>query len=55
VLIELSPQAAAHAPEGFATYHSGIHALAREVPAGQRQAIAAFLAAAAAAAAELSG
>lgn len=47
VLIELSPQAAASAPEGLATYHSRVRALAAQVPAGQRAAMAAFLAAAA--------
>src|SRR5208282_673391 len=51
VLIELSPQAAATAPEGLAAYHSRVRALAAEVPAGQRAAVAAFLAAAADAAA----
>jgi len=51
VLIELSPHAAATEPEGLAAYHSGVRALANGVPAGQRQAIAAFLAAAADAAA----
>jgi hypothetical protein len=51
VLIELPPQAAASAPEGLATYHSRVRALAAEVPAGQRAAVAAFLAAAADAAA----
>lgn len=51
VLIELSPQAAASAPEGLAAYHSRVRALAADVPAGQRAAVAAFLAAAADAAA----
>jgi DNA-binding MarR family transcriptional regulator len=51
VLIELSPLAAASAPEGLAAYHSRIRALAADVPAGQREAVAAFLAAAADAAA----
>ncbi len=51
VLIELSPHAAASEPEGLAAYHSGVRALANGVPAGHRQAIAAFLAAAADAAA----
>ena len=58
VLIELSPLAAASAPEGLAAYHSRVRALAAGVPAGQREAVAAFLAAAAdaatAAVAELS-
>lgn len=44
VLIDLSPGAAASAPEGLAAYHSAIRA-------GQRESIAAFLAAAADAAA----
>jgi DNA-binding MarR family transcriptional regulator len=47
ILIELSPQAAASAPEGLAVYHSGVRALAAQVPAAQRAAGAAFLAAAA--------
>jgi DNA-binding MarR family transcriptional regulator len=51
VLIDLSPNAAASAPEGLAAYHSAIRALAGSVPAGQRESIAAFLAAAADAAA----
>jgi DNA-binding MarR family transcriptional regulator len=51
VLIELSPLAAVSAPEGLAAYHARIHALAAGVPAGQREAVAAFLAAAADAAA----
>jgi DNA-binding MarR family transcriptional regulator len=50
-LIELSPLAAASAPEGLAAYHARVRALAAGVPAGQRQAVAAFLAAAADAAA----
>jgi DNA-binding MarR family transcriptional regulator len=58
VQIELSPLAAASTPEGLAAYHSRIQALADDVPAGQREAVAAFLAAAtdaaAAAVAELS-
>ena len=51
VLIELSPLAAASAPEGLAAYHARVRALAAEVPAAQREAVAAFLAAAADAAA----
>ena len=51
VLIELSPLAAASAPEGLTDYHSRVRALAAEVPAGQREAVAAFLAAVADAAA----
>jgi DNA-binding MarR family transcriptional regulator len=51
VLIELSPLAAASAPEGLAAYHARIQALAAGVPAGQRAAVTAFLAAAADAAA----
>jgi len=51
VLIELSPLAAASTPEGLAAYHSQVQALAAEVPAEQRRAVAAFLASAAAAAA----
>ena len=51
VLIELSSTAAASAPDGLAAYHSRVRALAAQVPAGQRQAVAAFLAAAADAAA----
>ena len=51
VLIELSPLAAAGAPEGLAAYHSRVRALAAGVPAGQREAVAAFLAAASDAAA----
>jgi DNA-binding MarR family transcriptional regulator len=51
VLIDLSPQAAASAPEGLAAYHSRVRALAARVPAGHRAAVAAFLAAAADAAA----
>jgi len=51
ILVELSPLAAASAPEGLAAYHSQVQALAAAVPAGQRQAVAAFLASAAAAAA----
>ena len=43
--------AAASAPEGLAAYHSRSGALAAQVPAGQREAVAAFLAAAADAAA----
>ncbi len=58
VLIELSPHAAASEPEGLAAYHCDIRTLAGRVPAGQREIIGAFLAAAAdaaaAAAAELS-
>ena len=54
VLIELSPLAAASAPEGLAAYHDRVRALAAGVPAAQREAMAAFPAAAAAAAAELS-
>ncbi len=55
VLIELSPRAAASAPEGLAAYHARIRALAARVPPGQREAVAAFLAAAAAAAAAAVG
>jgi DNA-binding MarR family transcriptional regulator len=51
VLIELSQHAAASAPDGLAVYHSQIRALAAAVPAGDREIIAAFLAAAADAAA----
>ena len=51
VLIELLPRAAAAAPEGLTAYHSRVRALAAEVPAGQREAVAAFLGAAADAAA----
>jgi DNA-binding MarR family transcriptional regulator len=51
VMIELSPRAAAEAPEGLAAYHARVRALAAGVPAGQREAVAAFLAAAADAAA----
>ena len=51
VLIELSPLAAASAPEGLAAYRSRVRALAAGVPAGQREAVAAFLAAASDAAA----
>jgi len=51
VLIELSPLAAASAPEGLAVYHSRIQALAAQVPAQHREAVATFLAAAADAAA----
>ena len=51
VLIELSPLAAASAPEDLAAYHSRVRALAAGVPAGQREAVAAFLAAVADAAA----
>ena len=54
VLIELSPLAAARAPEGLTAYHSRVRALAAGVPAGQREAVAAFLAAAADAAAAAS-
>jgi DNA-binding MarR family transcriptional regulator len=50
VLIELSPRAA-EAPEGLAAYHARVRALAAGVPAAQREAVAAFLAAAADAAA----
>ena len=55
VLIELSPRAAASAPEGLAAYHARIRALAAGVPAAHRDAVAAFLAAAAAAAAAAAG
>ena len=51
MLIELSPLAVASAPEGLAVYHARVRALAAEVPAAQREAVAAFLAAAADAAA----
>jgi hypothetical protein len=51
VLIELSPLAAASAPEGLTDYHSRVRAIAVAVPAGQREAVAAFLAAASDAAA----
>lgn len=51
VLLELSPQAAASAPQGLTAYHSRVRALAAGVPAGQRAAVTAFLAAAADAAA----
>src|SRR5208282_764458 len=51
VLIELSPHAAASEPEGLAAYHCDIRTLAGRVPAGQREIIGAFLAAAADAAA----
>jgi DNA-binding MarR family transcriptional regulator len=51
VLIDLSPSAVASAPDGLAAYHAAIRALAGSVPAGQRESIAAFLAAAADAAA----
>ncbi len=51
VLIELSPRAAAEAPEGLTAYHARIRALATGVPTGQREAVAAFLSAAADAAA----
>ncbi len=44
-------RAAASAPEGLAAYHARIRALAAGVPAAHREAVAAFLAAAAAAAA----
>ena len=50
-LIELSSRAAASAPEGLAAHHARIRALAAGVPPGQREAVAAFLAAAAATAA----
>ena len=52
VLIELSPLAATSAPEGLDAYHARVRALAAEVPARQREAVAAFLAAAADAAAQ---
>jgi len=55
VLIELSPLAAASAPEGLPAYHARIRALAAGVPAAQREAVAAFLAAAADAAATAAG
>ena len=55
VLIELSPQAAASEPDGLAVYHAQVRALAAEVPAEQREAVARFLAAAAAAAAIAAG
>jgi hypothetical protein len=51
VLIELSPLDAASAPEGLAAYHARIRALAAGVPAAQHEAVTAFLAAAADAAA----
>ena len=51
VLIELSPRAAAEAPDGLATFHARVRVLASGVPARQRAAVAAFLAAAADAAA----
>jgi hypothetical protein len=50
ILIELSTQAAEHAPTGLATYHSSIQALVAGVPSQQRRAIATFLEAAAGAA-----
>jgi len=50
VLIELSPLAAANVPPGLAAYHAQVRALAAGVPAEQREAVAAFLAAAATAA-----
>ena len=50
ILIELSTQAAEHAPTGLATYHSSIHALVAGVPSQQRRAIATFREAAAGAA-----
>jgi DNA-binding MarR family transcriptional regulator len=50
VLIDLSPLAAASAPEGLDAYHARVRALAAQVPPEQREAVAAFLAAAAAAA-----
>ena len=55
VLLELSPRAAASAPEGLAAYHARIRALAAGVLPGQCEAVAAFLAAAAAAAAAGAG
>ncbi|MGO9082743.1 MAG: MarR family winged helix-turn-helix transcriptional regulator [Streptosporangiaceae bacterium] len=51
VLLELSAQAAERAPAGLVAYHAAIRALTAAVPAGDREVISAFLAAAADAAA----
>ncbi|HTV11939.1 MAG TPA: MarR family transcriptional regulator [Acidimicrobiales bacterium] len=50
ILIELSAQAAEHAPPGLGTFHASIQALVAGVPSEQRCAIATFLRAAAEAA-----
>ena len=50
ILIELSAQAAEHAPTGLATYHSSVQSLVAGVPSPQRRHIATFLQAAAEAA-----
>jgi DNA-binding MarR family transcriptional regulator len=51
VLLELSPQVAEQTPPALARYHAAIQALAAEVPAEHREALGAFLDAAAQAAA----
>ena len=51
VLVELSAAAEARTPPALASYHTNVRAIARAVPAAQRKAIWAFLAAAADAAA----
>jgi hypothetical protein len=50
VLIELTPRAAAGAPEGLAAYHAAIRELSRAIPAAEREIIVGYLTAAAAAA-----
>jgi DNA-binding MarR family transcriptional regulator len=50
IVIELSGQAAEHAPQGLATYHRSVQALVAGVPTEQRRTIATFLQAAAEAA-----
>ncbi len=52
VLLELSPQVAEQTPPALAGYHAAIHALAAKVPAEHRDALGAFLDAAARAAAD---
>ncbi len=52
VLVELSPAAEARTPPALTGYHARVRAIARSVPAAQRAAICAFLAAAANAAAD---
>ena len=51
VLVELSPEAARRSPAGLVDFHTRIRAVASDVPAGHRDAVCAFLRAAAEAAA----
>jgi DNA-binding MarR family transcriptional regulator len=51
VLIELTPRAAASAPEGLTAYHAAIRELSQAIPAADREVIVSYLTSAADAAA----